>query len=133
MKMGTPKPVKRSPSVTTLLDAVEFNATTTSSNSSSVDCSKYRRGLMHLSVDSTLTPTDIQFLLQFSPDGGTTWHTYKKDEWVSLYYEDTDTATAQTECFPFEVAGRLMRLRAVATGTSAANKFTVTAKVEFYR
>ena len=131
--MGSQQLVKRSPSGTTLIDAGTFNATTTSKNSDSVDCSRYRRGLIHLSVDSTLNPTDIQFLLQFSPDAGTTWHTYKKDEWVSLYYEDTDTATAQTECFGFAVEGRLMRLRAVATGTSATATFLVSAKLELYR
>lgn len=121
--------VARSP-VSTLLSAVVFNAVTTAQNSSSLDCSKFRRFLLMLQVLSASTPTDIQFSVQFSDDGGTTWWTYKQGLFASLYYEDQDTATVINECFDGEVAGRLMRLRTVATGTDATKTFTVTAKIE---
>ena len=129
---GDPRPALRSDSVVTLLSAQVFDNVTTSKNSDSVDCSRHRRFLLHLDMLSTATPTDIRFIVQFSPDAGTTWHDYKKDEFCSLYYEDADLATEQYECLAGEVEGRLMRLRAVATGTTAANKFTITAKVEFF-
>lgn len=123
----------RSPLVTTLLNAVVFNAATTNQNSAQVDVEPYRRFTLYLQVDSTLAPTTIQFLVQFSPDGGTTWHTYKQGLFASLFYEDTDVASTVYECFSGECAGRLFRLRAVAVGTDATNLFTVTAKAEFFR
>lgn len=122
----------RRSSVTTLLNAVVFNNNTTAQNSAQVDCSRYRRFLLHLDMKSTLTPTDIRFIVQFSPDAGTTWFDYKWDGFVSLFYEDADLATQQYECFAGEVAGRLIRLRAVATGTTATALFTITAKLELY-
>ena len=122
----------RSASIVTLIDAVEFNATTTTYNSAAVKCGAWKHFLLYLNVDSTATPTDIQFIVQFSDDGGTTWWTYKQGLFASLFYEDQDTASGIYECFSGDVAGRTMRLRAVATGTTAANKFTVTAKVEFW-
>ena len=129
-RIGSPT-VKRS-AITTLLSAVVFNAVTTAQNSDSLDCSKFRRFLLTLALLSASTPTDIRFIVQFSNDGGTTWFDYKKNEFVSLFYEDQDLATVQYECYAGEVAGRLMRLRAVATGTTASATFTVTAKVELY-
>lgn len=129
--MGKTNPRPGRSVITTLLSAQSFDATTTSKNSSSVDCSRWRKFLLYLNVDSTLTPTDIRFIPQFSDDAGTTWFDYKQGLFASLYYEDADTASGITECFSGDVVGRLFRLRAVATGTSAANKFTVTATVEF--
>lgn len=126
---GNPGPALRSP-VTTLIDAVVLDDNPTAYNSASLDCSLYRRGLLHLSLLSTSTPTDLRIILQWSPDGGTTWFDYKKDELVSLFYEDQDLATAQTEVYGFDVLGRLLRVRIVGTGTTSSAKFTVTAKVE---
>ena len=116
--------------LTTLLSAVVFDAVTTAQNSTSLDVSKFRRFLLHLQVLSASTPTDIRFIVQFSDDGGTTWWTYKQGLFASLYYEDQDTASAINESFSGEVAGRLLRLRAVATGTTATATFTATAKIE---
>lgn len=124
--------VKRSSAITTLVSAQVFDDVQTAYNSAAVDCSAFRHFLLFLDVDSTVTPTDIQFIVQFSDDDGTTWYSYKQNLFASLFYEDQDTASGIKECFSGEVAGRDMRLRVVATGTTSANKFTVTAKVEFY-
>ncbi len=122
----------RSDSVTTLMSAKVFNATVTTFSSASVDCSRFKRFLLHLDLLSTSNPTTIQFKVQFSRDAGVTWSDYKKDEFASLYYEDTDLATEQYECFAGEVAGRLFRITAIAVGTDAGKLFTVTCAVEFY-
>lgn len=123
---------ERSTTITTLIDGTVFNDVTTSENSAKVDTDDYRKFLLFLDVDSTGTPTTVQFIVQFSDDGGTTWYDYKQSLFASLYYEDQDTASGITECFSGECAGRDFRLRVVATGTDATNTFTVTAKVEFY-
>lgn len=122
----------RSPTITTLIDAATYDDSTTSENSAAQDTDEYRKFLLFLDVDSANTPTTVQFIVQFSDDGGTTWYDYKQGLFTSLYYEDQDTASGITECFSGECAGRDFRLRVVATGTDATNTFTVTAKVEFY-
>lgn len=122
----------RSNTITTLIDGEVFDDSQTSYNSSAVSVDDYKHFLLYLDVDSTLAPTTIQFIVQFSDDGGTTWYDYKQGLFASLFYEDQDTASGIKECFSGECAGRDFRLRAVATGTDATNKFTVTAKVGFY-
>ena len=124
---------RRSTAITTLVNAQVFDDTQTSYNSANVDCDDHKHFLLHLDVDSTGTGDHIiQFVPQFSDDGGTTWYSYKQGLFASLFYEDVDTASGIKECFSGDVAGRDMRLRVVATDTSATLKFTVTVKVEFY-
>lgn len=118
--------------VATLLDAVVFNAVTTTYSSAAQAVGQYRRFLLYLDIDSTLAPTDVRFIVEFSPDGGTTWHEYRQGLFAALYYEDVDTAAGLKVCFSGECAGRTFRLRVVATGTTATALFTVTAKAEFF-
>lgn len=128
-----PEPITpRSAEIVTLLDNVELNNTTTAVNSESVAVGKFRRFLLYLEVESSGTPTTVQFIVQFQGRPGGKWHDYKQGPFASLYYEDQDTADGVAECFSGEVAGRSMRVRAVGTGTSATNTFTVSAAVEFY-
>ena len=123
----------RVPALTTLVNAQVFDDVQTAYNSAKVDVDQWKHFLLYLDVDSTGTGDHIiQFIPQFSDDGGTTWYSWKQGLFASLFYEDVDTASGIKECFSGEVAGRDMRLRVVATTTSATLKFTVTAKVEFY-
>lgn len=118
--------------VVTLLDAVVFNNVLTTQSSAAQAVGQYRGFTLYLNIDSTLAPTDIRFIVEFSPDGGTTWHEYRQGPFASLYYEDVDTGSGLLVCFSGDCAGRSFRLRAVATGTSATALFTVTAQAEFY-
>lgn len=122
----------RRSSIATLIDGVVFDADPTSYNSEKQDCDHYRRFLLFLNIDSTNTPTTIQFIPQFSDDGGTTWYDYVQGIFASMFYEDTDVASGIKECFSGECAGRDFRLRAVAVGTDGTNTFTVTAKIAFF-
>lgn len=131
-EMGSVESAIRSGVITTLIDAVLLDDDPTYYNSAALDCSGFRNFLLYLSVDSTGAPTTVQFLVQFSDDGGTTWWTYKQGPFASLFYEDGDTATQINECFSGECAGRLMRIRAVAVGTDGSKKFLVSAKVELW-
>ena len=129
-KMGSVESAIRSGAIATLIDAITLDDDPTSYNSTALDCSGFRKFLLYLSVDSTNDPTTVQFLVQFSDDGGTTWWTYKQGPFAALFYEDADTATEINECFSGDCAGRLIRIRAVAVGTTSDHTFKVTAKVE---
>ncbi len=87
---------------------------------------------LFLNIDSTLAPTDIRFIVEFSNDGGTTWYEYRQGVFASLFYEDVDTASGLLVAFSGDNAGAEFRLRIVAVGTDVTNLFTVTADVEFF-
>lgn len=108
-----------------------FNDVLTALNSPAYDTYTRRKFLLFLDIDSTLAPTTIQFIPQFSDDSGTDWFDYKQGLFASLFYEDTDTASGIKECFSGDCAGELFRLRVVAVGTDGTNLFTVTARVSF--
>lgn len=124
---------KRRRAFVTLIDNITLNDDPTSYNSAAQAVDIWRNFLLYLDVDSAGTDVHVvQFIVQFSDDGGTTWYDYKQGLFASLFYEDVDTADGVTECFSGVVHGRDMRLRAVATGTSGTLTFTITAKVEFW-
>ena len=128
-----PYETKRIPDIVTLEEDQILNNVTTSKNSESVETRNYKRFALFLKIDSTLAPTDIRFIIQFSNDGGTTWWDLQNDFFGDLRYEDTATATAIHEVLEGPCAGRLLRLRAVGTGTDATNFFTYSAYLELYR
>lgn len=115
---------------TTLLRAQVFDDVTITITSSAVDCRNYRSFLLYLDLDSTNTPTDILFDVEFSDDN-VTFYKYKDGYFGNLRYEDTACASGQYECVPDKCYGNFMRLTATATGTTAQNIFTITAKIVF--
>ena len=130
--MGRPKAKAARAAVATLLDGEVFDDSQTSFSSPAQAVDEFSRFSLYLDIDSASTPTDIRFIVEFSPDDGTTWHEYRQGPFTSLYFEDQDTASGLKTCFSGECAGRDFRLRVVATGTDATKKFTVTAKAEFF-
>jgi len=124
---------KRIDTIQTLINAVRLDDSPTSYNSDAINTEDFTDFLLFLNIDSTLAPTDVVFIVQFSDDGGTTWYDYQNDFWGDLRYEDVATAAGIKECLHGKVGGRKMRLRAVATGTDATNYFDITAKIELFR
>lgn len=133
MSIGGPKGAKKSDVITALMEGQVFNDVTTSKNSETIDTEDFKEFALFLFIDSTLTPTDIVFKVQFSNDGGTTWFDLQNDFWSDLRYEDSATAAGIREVLAGPCIGRKIRLRVVATGTGAANKFTVSAYLGLYR
>ena len=86
-----------------------------------------------LQLDSTLAPTSIEFFVEWSPDGGTTWMHYAQGLFASLIYDDTVVASGLNQVFRGIVAGENMRLRVVALGSNATNFFTFSASIQFAR
>jgi hypothetical protein len=87
-----------------------------------------------ISIDSTLAPTDIRVLAQFSMDAGITWFDFEEGLWASLYWEDTDTASGINKCFLLPCGGMdEVRFVVTGTGTDATNYFDVTLRCRQFR
>jgi hypothetical protein len=107
--------------ITTLINAVRIDDDPTSYNSAAIDCEIKNKFLLFLNIDSTLSPTTLQIIVQFSDDGGDTWYDYKNDFFGDLLYEDTEVASGVKHCVSGECIGSTMRVRAVGVGTNSTN------------
>lgn len=101
-----------------------YNNTTTTETSQEIDISTYRYATLVFTLDSTNTPTDIEFSVEISADGTNFFKMINNGvgHWV---YDDTICATAINEGYTFPIAAQLIRIRVVALGTSASNTFEV--------
>ena len=110
---------------TTAIDTELSNAPT-QYTSIAYDISTTTGAWVLIYIDSTNVPTDVRIQAQFSHDGGVTWWCYEEGLWASLIWEDTDTATGIRLTYLLPCGGQdTLRFRAVGTGTTAANRFTV--------
>lgn len=98
-----------------------------------IDCSSYRNFSLELAILSTNSPTDIEFFVEFSNNGGTTWKHYAQGLFASLVYSDLSVATLRDEIFTGLVVGDMFRLRVVGVGTDGTDIFTFSALVRFWR
>ena len=114
---------------TLLVDAVQIDDDPTSYNSAALDVTGKAAVWLLIDIDSTLAPTLLRVLPQFSDDGGTTWWDFEEGLFASLAWEDTDTAAGINKTYLCPCAGQTsMRIRIVGTGTDANNYFDVTVK-----
>lgn len=118
----------------TIIDAVRLDDDPTFVNSAAIDSDGWSAAWVLISIESTLAPTDIRIVAQFTDDGGTTWWDFVEGLWASLYWEDTGTATEIRRAFLLPLGGiDNFRIRAVATGSDAGNFFDVTVRVRNFR
>lgn len=121
-----------------------FNDVTTEVNSQSdgdqaaanpqgFDCGSWNAFELYLDIQSTSNPTNIEFFVEFSPDGGTTWFHYAVGLFASLVYDDVVTANGLLQVFRGQIVGNKWRVRIVATGTTDTLLFTTSVKVQFAR
>lgn len=114
--------------------SVRLDDDPTSYNSPTVDVSDWSALWVLIWIDSTLAPTNVRILPQFTPDSGANWYDFEEGLWASLYWEDTDTASGIYKAFLLPCGGiDQMRIRAVGTGTDATNYFDVTVMVRGFR
>lgn len=116
----------------TLFDAEVFNGGAETANSDAQKTSNYRKFALFVEIAATGSYVDekLTFRIQFSPDGGTTWHTLQNDPFAS-YMFTLDQGTIE-EVIVGPVAGEDMRLQIEGEGTDASNYFTVTVKLALY-
>ncbi len=118
----------------TVIDAVRLDNDPTFFNSAAIDSDGWSAAWVLINIDSTLAPTDIRVVAQFSDDVGMTWWDFVEGLWASLYWEDTGTAAGIRRAFLLPLGGiDLFRIRAVATGTNAGNFFDVTVRARSFR
>lgn len=112
---------------TTLINAIRIDDDPTAYNSAALDVSEWSAAWILIDIDSTLAPTLLRVLAQYSHDGGTTWWDYEEGLWASLCWEDTDTASGINKAYLLPCGGiDDMRIRIIGTGTDAGNFFDVT-------
>lgn len=110
------------------LDAIEFNATTTTKTSESFLCEPYSKFAIEVDLDVTAVPTDILIEIFFSDDG-VKFYKLMNGPFGDLRYEDS--AGDLKELIHGECHGTWCMVKATATGTSGTNIFTLTAKIIF--
>jgi len=103
-----------------LIDAVTFNAVTTTKTGNLFEVPAYANGLICVDVDVTGAPTDILIDIQFSFDR-TKWFKYMIGAFGDLRYEDG--AGDLKECLNLPILAPYMRAYVVATGTDASKTF----------
>lgn len=119
---------------TTLVNAVRIDDDPTSFNSAAQDSTGMSGAWILISIDSTLAPTDLRILAQWSNDAGTTWWDFEEGLWASLMWEDTDTAAGILKAFLLPLGGiDTYRIRVIGTGTNAGNFFDVTVLSRLFR
>ena len=112
---------------TTLVDAIRIDDNPTFYNSALLNIAGYNACWVLIDIDSTLAPTNLRVLAQFSDDAGTTWWDFEEGLWASLYWEDVDTAAGINKAYLLPCGGHdAMRIRIVGTGTNAGNFFDCT-------
>lgn len=120
---------------TTLIDNIRIDDDPTSYSSAPMATTGLAGVWVLVDIDSTGTSTHVlRILAQWSDDGGTTWWDFEEGLWASLCWEDLDTASGINKAYLLPCGGiDLIRIRAVGTGTTAANYFDVTVKARgFY-
>lgn len=118
----------------TIIDDIRLDDDPTSYNSAEVDTTGWSALWALFDIDSTLAPTNLRFIAQWSHDGGTTWWDFEEGLWASLVWEDTDTASGVNKAFLLPCGGiDLVRIQAVATGTDATNYFQISVLVRPFR
>ena len=119
---------------TTLIDAIRIDDAPTFYNSALMDVAGYSAVWVLIDIDSTLAPTDLRVLAQFSDDAGGTWWDFEEGLFASLYWEDTDTAAGINKTFLLPCGGiDDIRIRIVGTGTDATNFFDCTVLARAFR
>lgn len=110
------------------IDAQTFGASTAYNKLAAFSCGKYRFFDILLDVDVTGTPTLLLVNVDFSDDA-ITWYKYMEGPFASLAYGNA--AGDLKECVQGKINSPYIRVTATVTGTSAANTFKLTAKINF--
>ena len=115
---------------TTTADLTNVNTTyddsTDTANSQTIDCETRRKFSLFYTLARAGTPTDIRIIVQFSQDGGTTFFDYMNWFFGDLRFDDTAVGSdGINEVVTGDCIAEDMRIRVVATGTTASNTFTV--------
>jgi len=125
-RMTIGEPVRST--ITQVFTAQVFNNTTTAANSTSFDASRYRSALVYVDLARANAPTDIRLIVQMDRGSGN-WFDYLIDQWVDMRFIPGQMPFTQVLPLNFP-PGATLRVRAVATGTTASATFTLSCWIE---
>lgn len=119
---------------TTLINNIRIDDDPTAYYSNGMDVTAWSAVWVLIDIDSTLAPTHLRILAQWSYDSGATWWDFEEGLWASLGWEDTDTAARINKAYLLPCGGiDLIRIGAIGTGTDATNFFDVTVRARQFR
>jgi len=110
------------------LDDVVFNDSQTSYTSDQFLSAPYSKFLLMVYLRVSGAPTDILIEVEMKGESGV-WHKYMSGPFGDLRYEDA--AGTKKECIDGEVRSHYFRVKVTATGTDAANTFTLDIRANF--
>ena len=123
----------RSPTERTTIAAGTTVKANTAVTGTAVACSNFSKFALFLSVNSTGVSTQtLDFYVEFSPDGGTTWYRLDQAPFTDLSFEDTLTATVIYRCYHGEVLAPHVRVTHKGANCTGSNYFTIEAVLLFY-
>jgi hypothetical protein len=111
----------------TALSAIEdtYDNATTTNTSANITCEDYRHATFSCVLAKANTPTNIIFECEVSNDG-TNYVRLINDFWGKVIETDTSVGTGKTIGLEFPISFAKMRIKVTASGTTAANTFTIT-------
>ncbi len=101
-----------------------YDNSPTNSTSEAVECWNYRYATFGFSLDSTSTPTDIEFQVQIMADG-INWMDLTNGPLGAWIYDDVSSAIQIHESFTFPNCAHSIRVKVTATGTTTTRFFDV--------
>ncbi len=122
--------IVRAREIAPLLSTTRLNDDPTSINSAEFAIQHFTEALVYLTMQASGTPTTLQFIAQFTSDGGIVWYDYLQGIWASMFFEDTILATKRTEVYRLPLTGSRGRIRAIAVGSDGNNFFDVAIRLE---
>lgn len=102
-----------------------YNNTTTTATSTGKDCWNYRQASLSFDLTRANAPTDLTFTIETSGDG-TNYQTLVNAGLGAWVYDDVVIgASGIKRSYTFPIACQKIRVKVVATGTTASATFTV--------
>lgn len=110
----------------TLIDNITFNNITTTKTSNSITVQEFTRMCLYLNVDVVSSPTYLDITIEFS-NNGTDWFQLVTGPFANIRY--VELTGDRTDAIDGPLRAQFIRMKAVASGTDATNKFILTGKV----
>lgn len=101
-----------------------YNNVTTNATSQVINCSQYRQVTLGFDLTKAGTPTDIIIILEISLNG-TNYTQLTNGPLSKWIYDDVAVTGGTQRSYTFPIACQKIRVKVVATGTSAVNTFTM--------
>lgn len=101
-----------------------YNNVTTNATSQVINCGQYRKATLGFELTKSGTPIDITIIVEISLNG-TNYTQLCNGPLSKWIYDDVAVTGGIQRSFTFPIACQKVRIKVVATGTTAVNTFTM--------